>query len=381
MWNWLQTNADALNDEQRRESVLAQLHADSSQRGQAEAFFLIDDNGQWWILKKFHSSCNLDRQYLLKVSSLLPKHDGFICGTERHILTQGALRKTTGYHYCPDLDTWLDGTILMPQVIGFDWSNLADDIRDGSIELTEPQRFTLCLQLSRLIELLENTHCAHRDLSCGNAFIDMNTWQVFLIDFDSLFHPSLTMPKVTTCGTSGYTPHHAWSKDKLDPCGTWCEYADRYALSLLNTEFLLVQPGIEATNEGGIFDQDELKKQSGKGIASIMLDLKLKYPRAAQLLTTAISSPSANECPAPSDWVTFFQSMSGTDFKSPTLDDLPLISSDYLADKIARCRPASPLWPAPSLDDMPMVVPSIPKRFSKKPPPVELPPDPWLKQG
>ena len=31
----------------------------SSQKGQAEAFFLIDDRGNWWILKKFHNACYL----------------------------------------------------------------------------------------------------------------------------------------------------------------------------------------------------------------------------------------------------------------------------------------------------------------------------------
>ena len=52
----------------------------SSRKGQAEAFFLIDDNGNWWILKKFRSNFNLDRRYLSKSTSLLPKEQGFICG-------------------------------------------------------------------------------------------------------------------------------------------------------------------------------------------------------------------------------------------------------------------------------------------------------------
>lgn len=61
----------------------------SSQKGQAEAFFFIDDNGNWWILKKFHDNRNLDRSYLSRVSSVLPRDDGFACGTQRQVLSRG----------------------------------------------------------------------------------------------------------------------------------------------------------------------------------------------------------------------------------------------------------------------------------------------------
>ena len=76
----------------------------SSQKGQAEAFFLIDDAGKWWILKKFHGNCNLGHKYLMKISILLPKEDGFACGTQTQVLSRGTLWKTGGYHYSKDLD-------------------------------------------------------------------------------------------------------------------------------------------------------------------------------------------------------------------------------------------------------------------------------------
>ena len=61
----------------------------SSCKGQAEAFFLIDDNGNWWILKKFHNARKPDYRYLTRVAPLLPKHEGFVCGNERYILSRG----------------------------------------------------------------------------------------------------------------------------------------------------------------------------------------------------------------------------------------------------------------------------------------------------
>jgi hypothetical protein len=332
----------------------------SSQKGQAEAFFLIDDGGSWWILKKFHDARNLDRSYLSRVASVLPREDRFICGTERQILYRGALQRTMGYHYSKNLDKWLDGTILMPKVAGFDWTALADDIRDRSIKLDEPQRVTLCMNLTQLVQLLENCRCSHRDLSCGNVFIDSYTWQVYLIDFDSLYHPSLRMPQATTCGTTGYTPHHAWNNGNLDPRRTWCECADRYALALINVEFLLVSPGAKDTGEGGIFDQDELRNQSGSGINSVISQLRSRYPHAAQLLEAAIRSRTFSECPSPQDWNDLFNGASGFISTPPSLDDLNGILPGHFARILSRCRPAAPLWPAPNLREMPMKIPQLP---------------------
>lgn len=352
----------------------------SSQKGQAEAFFLIDDNNNWWILKKFHSNSILDRKYLSRVGALLPKEEGFICGTKRQVLSRGALWKTRGYHYNKDLNNWLDGTILMPRIAGFDWACLADEIRDASISLNELQRFTMCKNLTCLIELLEANKCCHRDLSCGNVFIDTGTWQVYLIDFDSLFHPSLTMPRTTTCGTTGYTAHQAWNNGNLDPHRTWCQHADRYALTLLNTEFLLVNPGVRATGEGGIFDQEELKNQAGSGINSVITELKSQFPHSAQLLESAIHSSSFSDCPSPHDWMNFYNTIPGLMTTPPNLGDFQDIHPGHLAGILKQCRPAAQLWPAPNLNELSNNRLEIPKPPEVKLPSVVLPPDPWAKQ-
>jgi serine/threonine protein kinase len=349
----------------------------SSQKGQAEAFFLIDDNGNWWVLKKFHSNSTLEHKYLSRVGALLPKEDGFKCGTKRQVLSRGALWKTRGYHYNKDLDKWLDGTILMPRIVGFDWGCLADEIRDASVSINELQRFTICRNLTHLIELLEANQGCHRDLSCGNVFIDTDTWQVYLIDFDSLFHPSLTMPRATTCGTKGYIAHHAWNNGSLDPRRTWCQHADRYALTLLNTEFLLVNPGVRATAEGGIFNQEELKNQAGSGINSVITELKSKFPSSAQLLESAIHSSSFSDCPSPHDWMNSFNTIPGLTATPPSLVDFQDIQPGNLAGILKKCRPATQLWPAPNLNelsDIKIQLPEVPKINIPK---VMLPPDPW----
>ena len=348
----------------------------SSQKGQAEAFFLIDDKGNWWILKKFHSNCNLDRTYLARIGSVLPRDEGFACGTERSVLSQGSLQKARGCHYCRQLDSWLDGTVLMPRIAGLDWATLADELREDKVRLDESQRLTLCGLLARLVELLEKNRCAHRDLSCGNVFIDLGTWTVYLIDFDSLYHPSLAMPQMTTCGTRGYTSHLAWNNGNLDARRTWCECADRYALALISTEFLLVHSGMKATDEGGIFDQDELRRQSGGGIDSILAELRARYPQAAALLQATIRSQSFLDCPSPHDWSRL---AGGHSLARPTLDEMPVVSWTDFNTILKRLRPAAPLWPAPSLQDMPVV--QIPELRTVKGVPMKPPPDPWKRHG
>ena len=352
----------------------------SSQKGQAEVFFLIDEYSNWWVLKKFRPTCALDLNYLVTVTSVLPGEPGFVCGTERQILRTGMLQKTRGHHYSKDLDRWLEGTVLMPRVEGLDWECLADDLRSGEVALTPLQRLTLCRNLTRLIGVLEAHRCAHRDLSCGNIFIEIQLGNVVLIDFDSLFHPSLAMPNVTTCGTAGYTPAYMWTGDNLDARRSWCEGADRYALALLNTEMLLVGNGTVATGEGGIFDQDELRNRSGNGIDAMAAELKARYPQAAALLLQAIHSRTPADCPSPAAWNSLFQGVPTGTAGLPSLADLP-DPADRIAELLARTRQAAPLWPAPSLRDVPAAIPQLPAKQQVIMPGLQLPPDPWARHS
>ncbi|MFC1762818.1 hypothetical protein ACFL6U_12165 [Planctomycetota bacterium] len=347
----------------------------SSKKGQAEAFFLVDDQGNWWILKKFHGNCKLDQRYLRKVSTLLPQTDGFLCGTNRHVLRQGTLLKTRGYHFSKDLDRWLDGTILMPRIGGLDWSGLAGDIRSGQIKLGPDHRLIICRNLTTLIGLLEGMQCCHRDLSCGNVFIEPQTLEVYLIDFDSLYHPSLSMPAVTTCGTAGYTAHHAWDQGQLDVKKTWCPHVDRYALSLLNTEFLMVEHQSDATGEGGLFDQEEIKHQKGIGLTRIIQQVQKTCPNAAQLLDATLHSTRFADCPSPEAWLQVINTQRGPVINPPSLQELAHIEFETLANKVQR-QPV-PLWPAPSLDQLPAQTPRIAKKTMVSIPHISLPPDPW----
>jgi hypothetical protein len=201
-----------------------------------------------------------------------------------------------------------------------------------------------------------------------------------LIDFDSFYHPSFAIPKGTTCGTTGYTTHLAWNNGKLDARRTWCENVDRFALALLNTEFILMNKDTEITGEGGIFDQDELRKQSGGRINSVIGQLKSQYPIAAQLLESTIHSSNFSDCPSPQDWNSLYNAIPGLMFDSPCLNDLDHILPEHRVRKHTRYKPAVPFWPAPALLEMPTVTPRIPRFPKLRLPKVKLPPNPLSKQ-
>lgn len=323
-------------------------------RGQAEVFFTDAAAGSGWVIKKFLPGKTPDERHLNSVAKLLPQRSGFRCGTARRVLHDGDLRKKPGAYYSVDLRDWLDGTVLMPEIKGNDWSTIADDIRSSALTLTPDQRRTLCISLSKLVEAAESGGCAHRDLASGNVLVDPVTGQTELIDFDALFHPSLSMPSNTTCGTDGYMAPFLSRQGRWDAAETWCSTADRFALAVLNTEFLVTRKGSPQGNDGGLFPQDELCLRKGKHLEHAADALRLEYPEAWPLFRAAINSNSFGDCPPPSAWINL-----------------------YAGSRRAIQQPAA--HQVPSLAELPAV--RIHLLQVCPPVKVALPPDPWMRKA
>lgn len=287
-------------------------------RGQAVVYFLHDNNGSDWLIKKFLDGKELDPAYLVEIANILPASEPFLSGTTRTILTRDSLTKTTRTYARQELSEYLENTILMPKIKGLDWAGLACELRDSKMHLGSFERMAICRNLSVAINELEKAMISHLDLSSGNVFIVPKALSVSLIDFDSLFHPSLNRPKQVMIGSEGYipsfvTPHKG---------SNWCEYADRFALSLINTEILIVDKDSPFSNEGGIFVQDDLDQKEGPSITYAIDKLQKEYPKTAALFHATIKSDSFAQCPAPDDWIAHFQE----DGNSLSLDSLPEFS-------------------------------------------------------
>ncbi len=269
-------------------------------KGQADAYYLKDSSGQSWILKKFKPGKSPDTQYIKAIQSLIPQDRGLESGYERRVLSAASI-KPTGY-YTPEMANWLDDTILMRKVSGQDWASLADEIREGG-SLQKEERLSLCRRLSEIILLLEQNDLSHRDLSSGNVFVDAPNQEVHLIDWDSLYHSSLTMPPNTTYGTEGYVAPFIKVNGAELAQVSWTPHSDRFSLAVLNAEFLTMEAGSPVTGDGGAFDQDEIYNRGGSNMAAILDRVKQICPKAANLVLKALNAANFDECPSPEKWI------------------------------------------------------------------------------
>lgn len=273
----------------------------SSVRGQAQAFYLQDDNNNDWILKKFSPAKIPDSTYIKAIQALIPRRPGLQSGYLRKILVKGDVSRS-GY-FNPEFAAWIENTVRMPRILAGDWAALADNLRDGSLKLSTDQRILLCTKLSEQINLLESNDLSHRDLSPTNLFVDLQNQLVHLIDWDCIFHPSLQMPSNTTYGSNGYIAPFVKVGGALDPQVTWRPHADRFSMAILNAEFLSMEIGTPLRNDGGMFEQSELFNHGGPETSLIVNNLRRHFPQAAGLLERALKAQRFDECPSPSEWL------------------------------------------------------------------------------
>jgi serine/threonine protein kinase len=295
-------------------------------RGQAKAYYLRDESKQVWILKKFLPGRNPDAAYIKAIQALIPPHSGFESGYQRRVLSPSSV--STKALPSAEFRSWIDNTILMPRVKGSDWAWLADKVRDGTIDLTREQRLLMCQNLNQKLSTLERNALSHRDLSSTNVFIDANTWDVHLIDWDSLYHPSLSIPPSTTFGTNGYIAPFVRVNGSENASVTWRSGSDRFSLAILNVEFLTVERGSPVTGDGGLFDQDEIYRLGGAGINGITDRLKRDFPLAFQVFAKTLNADSFAACSGPEEWMGIeitHSAPSLKDFYDPQVDFLKFL--------------------------------------------------------
>lgn len=270
---------------------------------QASVYYLTDDNNGEWLLKKFLPGREPVPAYVAAIKSLIPCQPGFESGFERRVLKSSSVNASD---YCtPEFESWIEGAILMPEVAAPTWAELAGSVRAGAKTLPRVERLFLCSKLSEKVDWLEAAGIAHRDLSGPNVMVDPINVEVHLIDWDSLYHHDLELPTNTVPGTDGYMAPFVRAKDDADPCLTWREGADRFALAILNAEILAASSESALVLGGGMFDQADLYKRTGKTVSDVRSYLQHSFPAAAKLLDAALTAPSFDKCPCPSDWINF----------------------------------------------------------------------------
>ncbi len=316
-------------------------------RGQATAYVLEDRQSCGWILKKFSTGRDPELTYIHAIRSLVPQGTGFESGSQRRVLSPRLVGR--GFS-TPGFIQWIDKTILMPRVGGMDWLGLTDSICAGTITLGEEPRIAMCRRLVGRVRALEHSGVSHRDLSITNVFIDPATWDVHLIDWDALYHPSLALPSNTIVGTAGYTAPFVMTTAGEDAQMSWCPHADRFAMALLCTEFLMLDQGSDLTHDGGLFEQRDLYARRGRTVRKVLTDLTLRYPPIGRLVHRALSAETFSACPSPDEWLAAPPLATPTD--APALDREGAMSRfDWYMERLkVQPSPAPPAPPLPVID-------------------------------
>lgn len=267
--------------------------------GQASVFYLEGDKQSEWMLKKFHPGRAPDAAYVGAIRALVPRERGFEAGSERRCLTAGMV--SPGGYTSPDFTAWIEGTVLMPRVDASAWSDFLSELRDGALDLDVTARIAIAEQLCAKVAALEAGRVAHRDLSATNVMIDAAR-SVHIIDWDSLYAPSLQMPANTTVGSNGYiAPFVRAAAD--DPRATWTAGADRFALAVLALETFAADAGCTFSGDGCLLEQEEIHARSGPTLDAALRAAGARAKEVVRLFDEALAAAAPRECPSPRDWL------------------------------------------------------------------------------
>ena len=266
---------------------------------QGASYYLIDEEDRGWILKKFFPEAQPESAYVEAIQGLIPRKPGFESGFERQVL-QSSSASDFGYSAAEFL-AWLEGAVLMPEVMLPTWAEVAASIREGFAALTRVERLLLCRKLGEVVGSLESAGLAHRDLSGANVMMDPLNVEIHLIDWDSLFHESLQLPANATCGTRGYVARFVMVDGGGEARATWQHNSDRFALTALNVELLTATAGHSFGS--GIPLPDDLPDRSGRSLDALQESLRRSFPAAIEFLDAALDARSFAECPSPSAWI------------------------------------------------------------------------------
>ncbi|GEM_PF-2083326 len=301
-------------------------------RGQASSYWLDGDDGSGWILKSFLPSRRPQRAYVDAVAGCIPQLAELRCGWQRRVLEVSDLDdgRSNGAYSSPELAAWIDGAVLMPRLSGDSWGGLLGDVADGTVVFTTGDRLAIAGWLAELVLLLEMADCSHRDLSATNVLVDRRTGDLHLIDWDALFHPSLTFQPNTTLGTPGYMA--PWAAQ--DAGRSWQPCADRFALAVCIAEALSIAPAMVLRGDGSLFDQGELGRET-TAFRCVLATLDAVSPPVGNLFRAAWRAGSFTECPSPAQWLAVFVDESARNGATASIS-LQLASSTTAARRHQR---------------------------------------------
>ncbi|HEU4767472.1 MAG TPA: hypothetical protein VFS77_08850 [Pyrinomonadaceae bacterium] len=285
----------------------------------AISYHLFDKNDDGWILKKFMPDWQPDLTRIQTTQYVIPRMPGFKSGFDQRVLDETSL-SPAGYH-TEELQTWLINAVLVPEVTGSTWSDVADSIRAGGQSLSTIVKLLLCQKLSERVEWLESAGVAHRNLSATSVLIDPLNVEVHFVDWEHLFHPSLSKPASTTSECVGYIAPFVRPDAGAD--ATWRARADRFALAVLNCEILLTNGDSPVTTGGGLLEQQHIFDRAGQTLQRLRSALQQNSPAALKLFDQCLTASNFDQCPGPREWLALIERELNNDAEKAWDEPLP----------------------------------------------------------
>src|SRR5262249_13367878 len=152
----------------------------------------------------------------------------------------------------------------------------------------------LCNNLLTVIEGLERYNIAHTDISPGNVIVDLNTYNVELLDLEDMYIPGAEPPPFLNRGSTGY---RHYTSDQGVTC--WRPEGDRYAAAVLAAEILILSGRSLAKfmTGDGFFSTPFKKHQRALRYYKAERLLKSIAPDFASVFDRSWRAASLQECP------------------------------------------------------------------------------------
>ena len=188
----------------------------------------------------------------------------------------------------------LEYSVLMYWIEGRTWFDVLGDARKNGFSISRSTAILLCNNLLTVIEGLERDNIAHTDISPGNVIVDLNTYNVELLDLEDMYIPGAEPPPFLNRGSTGY---RHYTGDQGVTC--WRPEGDRYAAAVLAAEILILSDRSLANSmtDDGFFTTHCKNHQGALRYNKAERLLKSIAPDFASVFDRSWRAASLQECP------------------------------------------------------------------------------------
>lgn len=194
----------------------------------------------------------------------------------------------------------LSYAVLMPWVADLPWQNV---VKGDGLDLTDisiDEWLSLASSAVKVLAQLEAEGLAHSDIAGSNVLVDLEKFEVCLVDLEDIFGVEFELHSAFPMGTTGYQHREAAQSDR----GQWCLEGDRFSGAILLAEMIAFhEPRIrDAAYDFSYFSPKEMHDIQSDRYILILEILQNISPPLSYLFQQSWKSGSLKDCPRLAEW-------------------------------------------------------------------------------